>query len=138
MHQPWASLLVAGIKTHEGRVWSTEYRGKLWIHAAAAQPVEIKEVESRHTQFMTPDQTFPKHYPCRVLLGYVYITECLDRESYEAAFAPSERQEESPFSFICVEPKLLPFPLPMTGNHKLFKLDHKVLVAAKKQLQEID
>ncbi|EPY30243.1 hypothetical protein STCU_04164 [Strigomonas culicis] len=111
MHQPWASMLVAGIKTHEGRVWDTDYRGKLWIHAASAQPVDIKETESHYSQFMSPDQTFPKHYPCRVLLGYVYLTECLDRESYEAAFTPAERQEGCPFSFICVEPKQLPFPL---------------------------
>ena len=31
MHQPWASLLVCGIKLHEGRSWPTEYRGRLWI-----------------------------------------------------------------------------------------------------------
>ena len=38
MHQPWASLLVYGIKRIEGRTWSTEHRGSLWIHAAGKQP----------------------------------------------------------------------------------------------------
>ena len=38
MHQPWASLLVYGIKRIEGRAWSTEHRGSLWIHAAAKRP----------------------------------------------------------------------------------------------------
>lgn len=33
MHQPWASLLVYGIKRAEGRGWSTDFRGRLWIHA---------------------------------------------------------------------------------------------------------
>jgi len=33
MHQPWASLLVAGIKRVEGRGWNTSHRGPLWIHA---------------------------------------------------------------------------------------------------------
>lgn len=48
MHQPWASLLVMGIKKHEGRTWYTPYRGRLWIHAASKQPDEcgIKEMES--------------------------------------------------------------------------------------------
>ena len=32
--QPWASLLVAGIKTVENRTWTTKYRGPLAIHAA--------------------------------------------------------------------------------------------------------
>lgn len=27
MHQPWASLLVAGIKKHEGRSWYSSHRG---------------------------------------------------------------------------------------------------------------
>jgi activating signal cointegrator 1 len=138
MHQPWASLLVAGIKRHEGRVWGTNYRGRLWIHAASAQPVNVEEVEGHYSQFMAPGQVFPRHYPTKVLIGYVYVTDCMDRETYEATFQPEERQEESPFSFICVEPKALLFPLPMTGNHKLFTLDHRVHVAAKKQLGEID
>ena len=33
MHQPWASLLVHGIKRVEGRGWNTDFRGRLWIHA---------------------------------------------------------------------------------------------------------
>lgn len=33
MHQPWASLLVHGIKRIEGRDWKTDFRGRLWIHA---------------------------------------------------------------------------------------------------------
>ncbi|AYU76308.1 Putative zinc finger motif, C2HC5-type/ASCH domain containing protein, putative [Leishmania donovani] len=138
MHQPWASLLVAGIKRHEGRVWGTTYRGRLWIHAAASQPINVEEVEAQYSKFMPPGQVFPKHYPTKVLLGYVYVTDCLDREAYEIAFKPEERQEESPYSFICVEPKALLFPLPMCGNHKLFSLEHRVHVAARKQLGEID
>ena len=38
MHQPWASLLVYGIKMHEGRVWSSAHRGRLWIAAASKVP----------------------------------------------------------------------------------------------------
>lgn len=40
MHQPWASLLVHGIKRIEGRPWPTNFRGRLWIHAASKQPSE--------------------------------------------------------------------------------------------------
>lgn len=35
MHQPWASLLVYGIKRAEGRGWTTDFRGRLWIHAGS-------------------------------------------------------------------------------------------------------
>lgn len=73
MHQPWASLLVRGIKRRvskkppttlqsyglidlfgfllcrvEGRTWYTSHRGRLWIAAAAKKPTpqEIAEVEA--------------------------------------------------------------------------------------------
>lgn len=138
MHQPWASLLVAGIKTHEGRAWSTTYRGRLWIHSASAQPTDVEEVERHYAPFMLPGQSFPKHYPTKVLLGYVYLTDCLDTEAYESAFPAAQRQEGSSFSFICANAQQLLFPLPMDGNHKLFQLNRKVLVAARKQLGEVN
>lgn len=33
LHQPWASLVAAGVKQIETRSWSTSYRGPLAIHA---------------------------------------------------------------------------------------------------------
>ena len=32
--QPWASLIVAGIKDIENRTWKTSFRGRVLIHAA--------------------------------------------------------------------------------------------------------
>ncbi len=53
MHQPWASLLIKGIKKHEGRTWYTPHRGRLWIHAASKQPTEeeIKETEQFYRHY---------------------------------------------------------------------------------------
>ncbi len=31
--QPWASLIVAGLKKYEFRTWNTKYRGDILIHA---------------------------------------------------------------------------------------------------------
>lgn len=36
--QPWASLLAQGVKRHETRSWTTDYRGRLAIHAAKRVP----------------------------------------------------------------------------------------------------
>ena len=41
--QPWASLVIAGIKCNETRSWSTDYRGPLAIHAAKKPASEIAE-----------------------------------------------------------------------------------------------
>lgn len=100
MHQPWASLLIAGIKQHEGRSWYTSHRGRLWI-AATAKPVnpdEIKIMEnfyrrhhngnSQNLQNLSSISTllftfsddsieFPKQYPNACLLGCVSVQVCL-------------------------------------------------------------
>lgn len=36
LHQPWATLLVMGVKVIESRTWRTQHRGVLWIHSSAA------------------------------------------------------------------------------------------------------
>lgn len=53
MHQPYASLLVAGIKRHEGRSWYSSHRGRLWIASTAkpVDPTEIKAMESFYKRF---------------------------------------------------------------------------------------
>ena len=36
--QPWASLIVHGIRTLETRGFVPSYRGYIWIHATSAEP----------------------------------------------------------------------------------------------------
>lgn len=52
MHQPWASLLVCGIKRVEGRNWSTAHRGRLWIASTAREPneLEVAQVEQMYME----------------------------------------------------------------------------------------
>lgn len=45
--QPFASLLVAGIKENETRSWPTEYRGELLIHAAKKPVKEVMKLMSQ-------------------------------------------------------------------------------------------
>jgi hypothetical protein len=47
--QPWASLIVRGVKDIENRSWSTIYRGPLLVHASL-KPDQItsEEVEERY------------------------------------------------------------------------------------------
>jgi ASCH domain len=39
IRQPWADLILAGVKTREYRSWRVEYRGALLIHAAKRREV---------------------------------------------------------------------------------------------------
>ncbi|KAK7912409.1 hypothetical protein WMY93_012620 [Mugilogobius chulae] len=84
MHQPWASLLVRGIKRVEGRTWYTSHRGRLWIAAAAKKPTpqEIAEVENMYRHIYKKAPVFPKDYPTGCLLGCVNVTDCLSQEQF--------------------------------------------------------
>ncbi|KTG01975.1 hypothetical protein cypCar_00039895 [Cyprinus carpio] len=84
MHQPWALLLVKGIKRVEGRTWYTSHRGRLWIAAAANRPTpqEIAEVEAMYRHIYKEEPKFPAEYPTGCLLGCVNVSDCLSQEQF--------------------------------------------------------
>lgn len=137
MHQPWASLLVLGIKRVEGRSWYTAHRGRLWIAAAAKQPTEqeVAAVEGMYRTLYGHDNvTFPKQYPVSCLLGCVDLADCLAQEDYKEDFP--EGESESPYVFMCENPQQLVLKFPVKGQHKIWKLDPTVHKAAKGGLRK--
>ncbi|BET01177.1 ASHypothetical protein domain [Nesidiocoris tenuis] len=136
MHQPWATLLIAGIKRHEGRTWYSAHRGRLWIAAAAKQPTdqEIEEVKNQY-RLIRGDIKFPSKYPVGCLLGCVNMVDCLAQEEYRELYPDGE--SDSPFVFICEDPTPCPVLFPMKGQHKIYKMDSKIHQAAAKCIQKL-
>ncbi|XP_059926841.1 activating signal cointegrator 1 isoform X1 [Gadus macrocephalus] len=136
MHQPWASLLVKGIKRMEGRTWYTSHRGRLWISAAAKKPTpqEIAEVESMYCQLYKKEPRFPKDYPTGCLLGCVNVSDCLTQDQLREQFPDTCEESASPFVFICTNPQELVVKFPMKGKHKIWKLESQCHQGAKKGL----
>ncbi|CAM9687477.1 unnamed protein product [Ascophyllum nodosum] len=139
MHQPWASLLVAGVKSVEGRSWKTAHRGRLWIHAAAKEPTEaeVRTVEDRYRAIYSAegiaDVTMPTSYPTSCLLGCVEVVGCMSqREFQEAKDIPTgpKLESESEFVFLCRDPRKMVLPFSLSGQHKLWKLDKRTRQAA--------
>ncbi|XP_063984542.1 activating signal cointegrator 1 [Diachasmimorpha longicaudata] len=132
MHQPWASLLVAGIKKHEGRTWYSSHRGRLWIHAASKTPSteEISTLENRYRVLVAENLKFPQNYPTKVLLGYVTVLDVLPQEEYRKLYP--EGESDAPYVFICDDFHELPIKFPMQGKMKIYKLDKKIHQAALK------
>ncbi|XP_069382342.1 activating signal cointegrator 1 isoform X2 [Paralichthys olivaceus] len=122
MHQPWASLLVKGIKRVEGRTWYTSHRGRLWIAAAAKKPTpqEVAEVEAMYRHIYKKGTRFPKEYPTGCLLGCVHMSDCLSQEQFREQFPDTCEESASPFVFICTNPQELLVKFPMKGRHKIF------------------
>ncbi|MBN3314068.1 TRIP4 protein, partial [Atractosteus spatula] len=136
MHQPWASLLIRGIKRVEGRTWYTSHRGRLWIAAAAKRPTpqEIAQVEAKYRKLYKTAPDIPREYPTGCLLGCVNMTDCLSQEQYQKQFSDTCEESGSPFVFICSNPQELLVKFPMKGKHKIWKLDSQYHQAAKKGL----
>ncbi|XP_071610590.1 activating signal cointegrator 1 isoform X2 [Heliangelus exortis] len=99
MHQPWASLLIRGIKRVEGRTWYTSHRGRLWIAATAKRPSpqEISELETTYRMLLGKDVEFPSDYPSGCLLGCVDVTDCLSQEQFneQVVHCSSDGKEQS-------------------------------------------
>lgn len=80
IRQPWASLIIAGMKDVENRTWPTKHRGPLAIHAAVAvaSPAEWEHAE------MVCKTVAPKLMPLwservlprGVVLGTVNLASC--------------------------------------------------------------
>ncbi|KAK3285116.1 hypothetical protein CYMTET_7265 [Cymbomonas tetramitiformis] len=152
LHQPLASLMAYGLKRVEGRVWSSDYSGPLWIHAASKEPEpeDIAHFEEFYTEIyrldtcsnVTPE--FPKHYPTSALVGRVQVSTVVSAEDF-AAFSdmpPSARAEGrangSDFFFLCESAERLVMPFQMSGQHKLWMLEKKVASSAAKGLRKCE
>lgn len=144
MHQPWASLLILGYKRFEGREWSTDFRGPLWIHAGGKKvsAEEIQAVENQCKQFYEktnkkkPD--FPSVYPTGVLLGRVELVDVLSSEQYKKSIPDDEREEsDSKFLFVVKNPQKLLIPIRMDGSKKLYPIDFNTWDGAKYGLRRV-
>ena len=68
--QPWATLIMQGLKKYEFRTWKTKYRGDLLIHAGLSLD---KKGYERVKKYITDDIQYG------VILGKVTITDCILR-----------------------------------------------------------
>jgi len=127
MHQPWASYLITGIKMHEGRTWYSPHRGRLWIHAASKVPSE-EEIKAVQASYRGAPREFPKNLPVSCLLGCVDVDDVLAQEEYRERFPRGE--SAAPFVFICTNPQELMIKFPMSGKHKIYKMDPNIHGAA--------
>ncbi|XP_017976657.1 PREDICTED: uncharacterized protein LOC18600088 [Theobroma cacao] len=147
MHQPWASLLVHGIKRIEGRSWPAPIRGRLWIHAASKVPDEatIKAMEDFYREIYAvngiTDLKFPEHYPVSRLLGCVEVVGCLRCEElaqWEVLPEGVRLEGQTDFCWLCEQPKKLLIPFEMRGFQRVYNLEKKIYEAAVRGLVPVE
>jgi hypothetical protein len=122
--QPWAALVVRGLKTIEVRRWPTARRGRILIHAAR---VPDKRLEAwRHV----PEPMKPLAELQGGIIGAVELTECrryaeLNAFLVDQAAHYNEASWFEPpvlYGFVLAKPEVLPFQA-YPGWFRFFKVE---------------
>ncbi len=75
--QPWATLVVMGVKTIETRSWGTKYRGSILIHASMGKSGNIFSEELPFKKYI-PDFN---RLPFGAIIGEAIITDVIRIEN---------------------------------------------------------
>lgn len=117
VRQPWAELLVTGVKDIENRTWRSAYRGPLLIHAA--QTVDAGSLEAL-IELLAKDSAPQAEVDIIAvprtgqIVGLVEMVDCVT--------AHRSDWFEGPYGFVVVDP-LRFFPgIPMKGRLGLYDL----------------
>jgi hypothetical protein len=110
--QPWAYLLVTGVKDAENRRWKTSHHGRLWIHASQRFDVEAYEA------LLAEGVALPTvvELPHGALVGAVELLGCV-RDS------ASRWAEPGCWHWQIRQSWALPEPIPMRGRQGLFRVE---------------
>lgn len=74
--QPWATLIMMGIKDIENRMWLTGYRGPVFIHAGQKWDSDPWPKDPALEKFGLTHFT-PDHFPRGVILGTVELVDLI-------------------------------------------------------------
>jgi hypothetical protein len=80
--QPWATLVVTGIKKIETRSWNTKYRGDLLIHASMGKAGSLLTKEPPFTKYISD---FNK-LPFGKIIGKVTLQEVIPVEELNLSY----------------------------------------------------
>lgn len=116
VRQPWADLIVDGIKDVENRTWSTDFRGRLLVHAPSTVDRAAVERVYRDLGLALPEGYDPV---TGALLGWTEVVDCVTRH-------PS-RFFAGPYGFVLRHPQRLPRPIPWPGRLGIFRVPASVL-----------
>ena len=87
IRQPFASLIVAGVKDIENRSWPTNYRGPVLIHAA--QKVDKKGIELVRKMGLPQIMIDTMYEYCGGIIGEAEIVVRIPKVVTPAGFAPA-------------------------------------------------
>ncbi|HYM61860.1 MAG TPA: ASCH domain-containing protein [Thermoanaerobaculia bacterium] len=116
IRQPWADLIVAGIKDVENRTWPTSFRGFLLIHA----PRTVDTAALPGTVELLGLRSAGDYHPVTgAIVGYAEIVNCVTRHS--------SRFFGGPYGFVLANARRFPEPIPCVGRLGIFDVPGEIL-----------
>lgn len=148
--QPWASLIVEGIKDIENRTWPTKFRGRVLIHASG-KPVGrmkynscfshvVNKSQFEHLKSISFSKWFMEGYSFGEIIGSVEIVDCvINHESIWAdkglafvGYHKDGRVKRKPtYNWVLANPIKFPEPIPAKG--KLSFWDYPNILAEREE-----
>ena len=116
IRQPWARL-VNGYKHIQNRTWSTDLRGRVYVHAGR-KIISGDFPEQRH--YIKQSGIFlPEEPPLGAIVGEVIIIDCVDTSSSPWFCGP--------YGFILSSPVAYEDPIPYRGQLGFFQVEEDKL-----------
>jgi hypothetical protein len=131
--QPWASLLILGIKRLETRCWHTAHRGPLLIHASRNFPRAGRMLcahEPIRAALAAAGVEHWRQLPLRAVLGTCDLVDCVRAE--EAGELPTMERLLGDFApgrwlWRVANPSRWTVPVPYRGRLGLFEIPDSLL-----------
>lgn len=133
VYQPWAELLVAGIKPIENRPRVSNHKGPLLIHAAKKFDAKWSEKLNEEALKLAKEHlkkvcSFPTELPKGCIVGFVIQTGCVKPLDPIWPPHPSCKWYEGQYGLLMEYPVKFTSPIPYTGRQGMFKADVKGMI----------
>ena len=127
IRQPWAWMIARGIKPVENRTWSTNFRGRFYIHAPETFDIPVKnyakfkrvfEQDAREDGVEITQPETPADFERGGIVGAVDLVDCVTECEDEI-----DRAWHTPgnYAFLLDNAEVLPFR-PMKGKLNFFEV----------------
>ena len=127
--QPWASLVVMGVKKIETRSWKSDYRGPLLIHASLGKKGSILSTESPFKKYIRNFESLPFGSVIGVvLLEDIVPIEQLFLTGHELASLTMEEKafgdySKGRYAWLLTAPQIFDKPIPVKGTLGLWEFN---------------
>ena len=109
VRQPWAALIVLGIKDVENRGWRTRYRGPVLIHASAGRSQLSLSDIARDYGVAVGDELAQLSALMGGIIGEADIVDCVNASASQWFDGPTNGKGRANYGFVLRAARVVPF-----------------------------